>query len=431
MLAERLCSASPARAFAWLLLFAGSTILVTGCDRPETAAESAESGVVRPDSAEPSAAPVADYKSVAAKIVQQSAGVREGEIVLITGRDDDLPLLEEIAIEVQKVGGDPLVSVSTERYRRRAYDEVPAKYDSQTPELAMKLVEMEDVFISTEAGEGRTLKGVAPERIAARTKSFAPIIQLATKRKVRTVALGNGLYPSEERAEQFGISREELARLMYGGIDADYAQLQATGEQIRKALAAGKELRITSPGGTDLRVGIAGRPVQVSDGVISAEDRKKGGPALSVWLPAGEVFITPVPGTANGVVVADHLFYQGDRIDGLRLEVKNGKMVGMTAKSGLKPLEEYYELAGPGKDVFGVVDIGINPGIKLPEGGAVNVWSRAGAVTVGVGDNTWAGGDNRVNFGLFPEIRNATLEVDGTALVKDGKLAAGTAVAGR
>jgi hypothetical protein len=36
-----------------------------------------------------------------------------------------------------------------------------------------------------------------------------------------------------------------------------------------------------------------------------------------------------------------------------------------------------------------------------------------------------------VNFGLFPEIKNATLEVDGTAIVKDGKLVAGTAVAGR
>ncbi len=431
MLAERLCSACPAGAFGWLLILAGSTVLVTGCDRPETAAESAESGAVPPDSTEPSAAPIADYKSVAAKIVRQSAGVREGEIVLITGRDDDLPLLEEIAIEVQKVGGDPLITVSTERYQRRAYDEVPAKYDSKAPELAMKLVEMEDVFISTEADQGRTLKGVPPERIAARNKTFAPVAQLVTKRKVRTVALGNGLYPSEERAEQFGISREELARLMYGGIDADYEQLQATGEQIRKALAAGKELRITSPGGTDLRVGIAGRPVQVSDGVISAEDRKKGGPALSVWLPAGEVFLTPVPGTANGVVVADHLFYQGDRIDGLRLEVKNGKMVGMTAKSGLKPLEDYYELAGPGKDVFGVVDIGINSGISLPEGGAVNVWSRAGAVTVGVGNNTWAGGESRVNFALYPEIGNATLEVDGTALVKDGKLVAGIAVAGR
>jgi hypothetical protein len=169
----------------------------------------------------------------------------------------------------------------------------------------------------------------------------------------------------------------------------------------------------------------------VSDGVISAEDRKKGGPAVSVWLPAGEVFLTPVPGTANGVIVADHVYYQGDRIEGLRVEVKNGKMVGMTAKSGLDPLKEYYALAGPGKDVLGVVDIGINPGIKVPEGGAVNVWSRAGAVTVVVGNNIWAGGENRVNFSLFPEIQNATVEVDGTALVKDGKLTAGTVVAGR
>jgi len=183
--------------------------------------------------------------------------------------------------------------------------------------------------------------------------------------------------------------------------------------------------------GTDLRVGIAGRPVQVSDGVISADDRKRGGAAVSVWLPAGEVFLTPVAGTANGVVVADHVFYQGDRVDGLRLELKGGKVVGMTAKSGLDPLEQYYKVAGSGKDVFSVVDIGINPAIEVPEGGAVNVWSRAGAVTVVVGNNTWAGGDNRVNFSLSPEIKNATLEVDGTAIVKDGKLVAGPAVAGR
>jgi leucyl aminopeptidase (aminopeptidase T) len=428
MLAELLYSTRHVRS---LLLLAGSAAFVAGCDRPESASQGAESGAVRPDSAEPAAVPVADFKSVAAKVVQQSAGVREGEIVLIAGGVEDLPLLEDIAIEVQKLGGQALVTVNTERFRRRRYDEVPAKYDSQTPRIALKLAELADVFISTEAGEGRTMKGVAPERMAARAKASAPIGQLMTKRNVRTVALGNGLYPSAERAEQFGISRDELAGLMYGGVDADYSQLQTTGEQIRKALAAGKELRITSPGGTDLRVKIAGRPVVVNDGIISAEDRKKGGPAVSVWLPAGEVFLIPVPGTANGVVVADHMFYQGDRIDELRLEVKNGKMVGMTAKSGLDQLKEYYEVAGPGKDVFSVVDIGINPGIKVPEGGAVNVWSRAGAVTVVVGDNTWAGGDNRVNFGIPPEIKNATLEVDGTALVKDGKLTAGTVVAGR
>jgi leucyl aminopeptidase (aminopeptidase T) len=414
-----------------LPLLAGVVLLGVACSRSEKAEEAAESGAVPPDSAAETAAPVADFKSVAAKILGQSAGVAEGDIVLISGSEADLPLLEDVAIEVQKVGGHPLVSVSSTGFGRRTYDEVPAKYDSKAPEVTMKLAEFIDVTISTEFGEGRTVKGVAPERMAARAKAFAPVGQLMTKRSVRSVALGNGLYPNEERAEQFGISREELARLMYGGVDVDYTQLQSTGEQIRKTLAAGKELRITNADGTDLRVGIAGRTVLVSDGVISAEDRKKGGAAVSVWLPAGEVFLTPTPGTANGVVVADHVFYQGDRVDGLRLEVKAGKVVGMTAKSGLEPLEQYYKVAGPGKDVFGVVDIGINPDIEVPEGGAVNVWSRAGAVTVVVGNNTWAGGDNRVNFNLSPEIKNATLEVDGTAIVKDGKLVAGTAMAGR
>jgi leucyl aminopeptidase (aminopeptidase T) len=431
MLAELPHSTRHARSFPSLLLLACAAVGAAGCDRPEAAELGSESAAVRPDSAEREVVPVADFKSVAAKVVQQSAGVREGDIVIVAGIDEDLPLLEEIAIEVRKLGGQPLVTVNTQRFNRRTYDEVPAKYDSQTPRLPLKLAELVDVYISTEAGEGRNMKGVPPERMAARGKAFAPVAALMTKRNVRSVAIGNGLYPSAERAEQFGISREELAGLMYGGVDADYSQLQASGEQVRKVLAAGKELRITNPGGTDFRVRIAGQPVTVSDGVISPEDRKKGGPAVSVWLPAGEVFLTPVPGTANGVLVADHLFYQGDRIDGLRLEVKNGKMVGMTARSGLDPLNKYYEVAGPGKDVLGVVDIGINPGIKVPDGGAVNVWSRAGTVTVVVGDNTWAGGDNRVNFSISADIKDATLEVDGTAIVKDGKLAEGTVVAGR
>lgn len=50
------------------------------------------------------------------------------------------------------------------------YDEVPANYDSRTPEMNLKLAGMIDVMIGTEAGEGGMMKGVPPERIAARGK---------------------------------------------------------------------------------------------------------------------------------------------------------------------------------------------------------------------------------------------------------------------
>lgn len=402
-----------------------------GCKERSSAAPGVESAAASAEDTTSASEVRADYKSAAQKIVAQSAGVKEGDLVLIFGNSEDLPLLEDIAVEVRKRGADPLVSVGTEQARRRMYDEVPAKYDSQAPEMMLKLAGIADVFINTEAGEGRTLEGVSPQRMAARGKAFAPVLELMQKRGVRTVGLGNGLYPSAERAEQFGVSRSELASMMYGGIEADYPALQATGEQVRKVLAAGKQLHITNSNGTDLKVGISNRPITVNDGIISAEDRKRGGAATSVWLPAGEVYLTPVPGTAEGTVVADKFFFQGKSIEGLRLEFKRGKLTSMTAKEGLEPLQAVYDAAGPGKDVLGVIDFGINPGIKSPDQSPVHVWSKAGTVTVSVGDNAWAGGDNRVNFGLAAYSPGSSVTVDGKTIVQDGKVVTAETVAKR
>jgi leucyl aminopeptidase (aminopeptidase T) len=251
------------------------------------------------------------------------------------------------------------------------------------------------------------------------------------KRGVRRVALGNGLYPSAERAEQFGTSREALADMLYAGVDADYQSLQSSGQRIRQVLAAGKELRITNPNGTDFRAGISGRPITVNDGIISAEDRKKGGAATAVWLPAGEVFLTAVPGTGDGTVVSDRFFFQGKPVEGLRLVFKSGKLISMTAKDGLEALQAAFDAAGPGRDALSVIDVGINPGIKSPDNGPVHVWGKAGSVSVSVGNNTWAGGSNQVSFGLDAYSSGSTLTVDGKPLVQDGRLVAAENVADR
>lgn len=420
----------PARSTGRILLTL-ALIALFGCKERNRESGSTESALVRLDDSTPSSTRPSEYRSAAEKVVAQSASVKDGDLVLISGSDEDLPLLEDIAVEVRKLGADPLVTMASQRLGRRFYDEVPAKYDSRQPEMDMKLVGMIDVFIGTEFGEGRTFKGVPAERMAARGKAAAPVQALARKRGVRSVYLGNGLYPSAERAEQFGISREQLSTLMYSGIDADYDALQSTGEQVSKVLAGGKELRITNPNGTDFRVGITGRPVTISDGVISAADRKKGSAATSVWLPAGEVFLTPVPGTANGVVVSEEDYILGERVEGLRLEFKDGKLTSMTARAGIEPLKAMYEVAGPGKDLPGVIDIGINSAVRAPQQKALRVWSQAGTVTVVVGNNTWAGGDNEVEFGVIGSSPKSTVTVDGKPLVQDGKLVSQEQMAGK
>jgi leucyl aminopeptidase (aminopeptidase T) len=370
-----------------------------------------------------------DYRSAAQKVVSQSARVKEGDVVLINGSDEDLPLLEDLAIEVRKRGASPIVTVFSTGFNRRTYDEVPAKYDTLPPRSTLELLKVIDVFISTEAGEQRTLKDVPAERIAARSKAFGPITALSRKRNVRSVFLGNGLYPSAESADQYDVSRDELARMLYDGVDIDFAQLQQTGANVQRLLTAAKEVRITAPNGTDLRMRIAGRPAYVSDGIISPEDLRRGGPAATVWLPAGEVYLVPVPGTAEGILVADHDFYRGEPIEGMRLEFKGGKLTAMTAKSGLEPLKALYNASGRGRDELSALDLGINPGLKLPAGKPIYPWSRAGMVTVGVGSNTWAGGTNEASFSVAPHLPDATLAVDGKVLVDGGKLVAGEQVA--
>ena len=138
-----------------------------------------------------------------------------------------------------------------------------------------------------------------------------------------------------------------------------------------------------------------------------------------------------MPGTAQGTVVADRFFFLGKPIEGLRLELKAGKLTSMSAKSGLEPLQAAYDAAGPGRDLLGVIDIGINPGIKSPERSPVHVWGKAGTVTALVGNNTWAGGDNQVNFGISIYSPGSSVTVDGKPLVQDGKVLTGEEVANR
>lgn len=421
----------------WFLLGIVALVGAAGCsDRRAQApaasrAVSAANDTVRTSSDGPSPPAEQDYRPIAEKVVGQVADVQPGEVVWLLGRDEDLPLLEDLAVEVQRRGGSTLVTVATERQRRRLYDEVPPTYDTIPPAANLRLAGMVDVIIGTESGEQRTLEGIPAARIEARRRADRPVLALLAKRAVRSVWLGSGLYPTAERAEQVGVSRQDLAAILYGGINVDYQQLQRTGEAVRRVVAAGNEVHITAPNGTDLRARIAGRPVYVSDGVISAEDRRRGGPATTVWLPAGEVYLIPAPGSARGVLVIDEDVYGGTRVEGLRLEFDKGKVASVTAKSGLEAFKAEYDAAGRGKDVLSVLDFGINPGLKLPPHKPIHAWTRAGMVTLVVGDNAWAGGDINMGFALFTHLAAATVEVDGRPLIRDGKLASADTTAAR
>ncbi|MDQ5845386.1 MAG: aminopeptidase [Acidobacteriota bacterium] len=411
------------RKFCLLLVSTLATIALLSCQPAQTPTNTAENKTT-PAPAETAKAAPTDLEALSNRLVVQVAGIKEGEIVFISGGVRDLELLENLNTDVRKAGAFPLLTIGSDRMFKKYYEEVPEKYDSQAPELELKLATLPAAAIIIDTNESDDISaGIPPARQAAVGKAGEPVADIYLKRNVRQVSIGNGIYPTAYRATRFGMSQDDLAKTFWESVNADYTAIQATGEKVKTELSTGKEVHITNPNGTDLKVKIEGRPFFVSDGIISADDVKKGGPAVSVYIPAGEVFCATVPGTAEGKVVETLTHFRGKEVNNLTLTFARGKLTEMTGSGpGFADLKAAYDASGAGKELFAFVDFGINPNLRIWPTSKLGNWVQSGMVTVGIGNNAWAGGDNKVSYGLTNYLPGSTVTMDGKPVVENGVL---------
>lgn len=358
---------------------------------------------------------------VADRIVTKTAGVKKGDIVQINGGVADMTFMEDLAVAVRKKGAFPIVTVWSESGEKKLIDGVPAEFDTQTNAADLALAKTVNVVISIPAVRDASIyEKFAPDRQRKLATAGQVVGTTLLKRNVRQVELGNGLAPSPSRAKTLGVTEAELSTIFWAGVSADYASIEDKAKTLKDALAKGGELQIKLANGTDLKMKIKGRKVLTSDGVLSAEDVKAGGAQLQAWLPAGEVFLAPVPGSAEGKIVDDRMIFLDKEILGVTAEVKAGKITNISAKSGWDSIKARYDLAGPGKNDIGLFDIGINPNVKST--GKLENYVSAGTVTIGSGNNLWAGGTNKEPFNLQFQLTGATVLLDGKAIIENGVL---------
>ena len=383
---------------------------------------SAASERAAPERATPK--PPTDLEQLAERLVTQSAGIKEGDLVLVSGGIQDQELLENVAVQVRRRGAFPLLTFNSDRLSKRLFFDVPEKFDAQQDALGMKLAENVDaaIFVNFNLDE-TVLAGADPKRRAARAKANVPVADVFTKRKVRTVEVGNGLYPTASRAKRLGMTDGELAKMFWEGVNVDYADLAKRAEQVKTVIAGGREIRLKDANGSDLRVQIEGRPVFASDGIITADEAKQGGAAVGVYLPAGEVYVTPVAGTAEGKIVRAKEYFQGTGDSKPDADIRGGTLTSMTGSGpGFEPFKAFYDAAGTGKEIFAIVDLGINPNVKLPANAAEGNWVPAGMITVGMGNNVWAGGTNNSPFSYYVSLPGTTVMLDDKVIIENGRL---------
>jgi leucyl aminopeptidase (aminopeptidase T) len=366
-----------------------------------------------------------DRKAIAERIVAECAGVHDGDLVAVMGDVRDIDLVEELGLATVRHGGAPLQLLERERTGLRYFTEVPEARDGTRAGFAVQLANLPTVVLQIDSStEPGLYKAIPASRLATVWKSFRPMGETMLRRGVRQVNIGNGLYPTASTAKILGVSLPQLEKIFWDALATDPRSIQANGAAVTTAFAGARQARLTHPNGTDLRFGVEGRPVILSDGIITPERAAKGGASAILYLPAGEAQLAPVAGTAEGKVVIDRVEWGLGPIEKLTWTFKAGKLVEYSARPGpgYDRWKALYEAAPAGRDQFAGIDLGLHPGVRSPPGKPFLSYIPAGMVSLFIGDDTSAGGTNAVSYYSLGFLPGATLELDGKAIVEKGAL---------
>jgi aminopeptidase len=157
-------------------------------------------------------------------------------------------------------------------------------------------------------------------------------------------------------------------------MQVDYGELRARGAALKDALTGSGEMRIETPAGTDLTVGLRGRSLFVDDG-----DLRK--PGTHGNLPCGEVFFSPELGTARGRIVFDSILAVGVEClvpsEPLVMDVRDGYVTEILPSAHAEAVREMLRQGeqralSMGKEEYarntwgvGEVGLGLNPHAQL------------------------------------------------------------------
>ncbi|MDR2211410.1 MAG: peptidase M17 [Spirochaetaceae bacterium] len=130
-----------------------------------------------------------------------------------------------------------------------------------------------------------------------------------------------------------GVTVESFTRT----VPIDYTGLGRRCAAINGILSTAVSVHVAAPGGTDITLGLRGRCAKADDGNFMR-------PGAGGNLPAGESFVSPENGTAQGLIVFDGSISLHNRdiiiTDPIRCEVSGGFITGISGGGDARALEE-------------------------------------------------------------------------------------------
>lgn len=309
-----------------------------------------------------------DLELAVSTVVRRCLAVAADEEVLVVVDEPLQELGERFRNEAQRAGADAVLAVMSQR----------ATDGTEPPRPIAEALSACDVFI-------------AP---ASRSLSHTAARKRATERGARGATLPT-------------VTEDMLARLMAVDFDALRVRCRATAD----VLSAGEEAHITCPRGTDVRIDLRGRDAIADDGDLSARGAFGN-------LPCGEGFISPLGG--EGTVVTRSLASIGLTLgEPARLTIRDGKLAHAEGPEGERLLAA---LRAHGEAGTNLAELGIGTNDRATlTGNVLEDEKILGTAHVAFGASTGIGGNVSVPIHLDVVITEASINIDGTQVLDQGR----------
>ncbi|MBI2251714.1 MAG: aminopeptidase [Armatimonadetes bacterium] len=202
--------------------------------------------------------------------------------------------------------------------------------------------------------------------------------------------------------------------IMKRTLSADYIKIAKRSQKIAEILNQGRIVKITTPAGTKLTFSIEGREADPDTGLYL----KKGDFGN---LPAGEAYVAPIEGTAEGILVVDGAMVGGIINQPIIMKVEQGFVtdIGGNGEATLKLKEMLKPFDKLARNIaeFGV---GTNDQAIIT-GNVLEDEKVMGTVHIALGNNLHFGG--KVDVPLYSDgiLLSPTVEIDGKIIIQEGK----------
>jgi len=367
-------------------------------------------------------APDAQVREMARVILRKSLRVRAGEHVAIESWSETLEYANALVLETLRIGAHPLVLYQDEPTYWAAVAENRPSRLARVGDHLRAAIAKSDALVTFFGPSDRERMHALPWSTRFRLGEYGDHLYGAAARAgTRAVQLALGR-ASPASARMYGVDLATWRAELITGTTVDPGLLRRRARRLVGPLLRGRALEISHPNGTRLILGLRHRRPQVSDGIVPPAAPR--GDWSLVQLPAGVVSVAlderVAEGTfgsnvRNSVGVCDAV---GDVEEG-RWTFRGGRLERFSYVRGQDVFTPSYERAGPGKERVGVLSIGLNDRISVAP---LLFDQMAGALTLQIGRNDTSGGTNHVAWWAWLILKGADLKVDGTALVREGRL---------